>query len=157
MQKIGVTFREANLSEDALIAKHFYQMWRDLDSVESIRSDWLDVTLEFINRARQELDYKAFVAEVDGGAIASASCQIFAGLYPLVLKEEQRKYGNIWGVYVEQTYRGQGIATKLISLAREYLQSLNCTRIILHASPLGKPVYTRLGFSESNEMRLDLC
>lgn len=152
-----VTFREATTNEDALIAQHFYQLWQDLElPVKSIRSDWLDITLEFIHRARQELEYKAFVAEIDGIEIASTSCQIFAGLYPLILKEEYRKYGYIWGVYVEKTYRGRGIATKLTSLARDYLQSLNCTRIILHASPLGKPVYTRLGFFESNEMRLDL-
>ena len=40
--------------------------------------------------------------------------------------------------------------------AIEYLKSIACTRVILHASPSGKPVYSSLGFSESNEMRLDL-
>lgn len=36
------------------------------------------------------------------------------------------------------------------------LKSLGCTRVILHASPFGKPIYSHLGFSESNEMQLDL-
>jgi GNAT superfamily N-acetyltransferase len=132
-------------------------LWRDNDvPTHSIQSDWLDITLQFIERARRELSYKAFVAEVDGRVVGSASCQLFAGLYPQALGDQYRKYGYIWGVYVEPAHRGQGLAKKLTLQAIDYLKSLGCTRVILHASPLGKPVYSSLGFSESNEMRLDL-
>lgn len=155
--ELNIAIREANQNEDSLIARHFYQMWRDNDvPSESIRSDCLETTLQFINNARQDSLYKAFIAEVDDVAIASASCQIFAGLYPQVLAENYRKYGYIWGVYVEPAYRGKGIAKQLTNMAIAYLKSLDCTQVILHASPSGKPVYTSLGFSESNEMRLDL-
>ena len=155
--KLNITIREASQNEDSLIARHFYQMWMDNDVPdESIRSDWLETTLQFINNARQDLFYQAFIAEADGVAIGSASCQIFAGLYPQVLAENYRKYGYIWGVYVELAYRRSGIAKQLTNMAIAYLKSLGCTRVILHASPSGKPVYTSLGFSESNEMRLDL-
>lgn len=155
--ELNINIREASGDEDLAIARHFYQMWKDNDvAAESIRSDWQETTLQFINNARQNLLYKAFIAEVDGVAIGSASCQIFAGLYPQVLTENYRKYGYIWGVYVELAYRGQGIAKQLTNMAIAYLKSLGCTRVILHASPSGKSVYTNLGFSESNEMRLDL-
>ena len=155
--ELNITIREASQNEDSLIAQHFYQMWMDNDVPdESIRSNWLETTLQFINNARQDLFYQAFIAEVDGVAIGSASCQIFAGLYPQVLAENYRKYGYIWGVYVEPAYRRRGIAKQLTNMAIAYLKSLGCTRVILHASPSGKPVYTSLGFSESNEMRLDL-
>jgi ribosomal protein S18 acetylase RimI-like enzyme len=152
-----LNLREANPQEDPLIAQHFSQLWRDIGvSPQSIQPDWLDISLQFIDRARQELFYKAFVAEVGSLVVGSASCQLFAGLYPHVLAEEYRKYGYIWGVYVEPDYRGKGIGQKLTRIAVEHLKSLGCTRVILHASPLGKPVYNRLGFTESNEMRLDL-
>ena len=155
--KLNIAITEASQNEDSLIARHFYQMWMDNDVPdESIRSDWLETTLQFINNARQDLFYQAFIAEVDGVAIGSASCQIFAGLYPQVLVENYRKYGYIWGVYVEPAYRRRGIAKQLTKKAIAYLKSLGCTRVILHASPSGKPVYTSLGFSESNEMRLNL-
>jgi ribosomal protein S18 acetylase RimI-like enzyme len=149
--------REARLDEDSLIAQHFYQLWIDNNvSTNSIRSDWLEITLEFINHSRQELGYQAFVAEADHIVIGSVSCQLFAGLYPLALADSYRKYGYIWNVYVEAPYRGQGIGKKLTSRAVDHLKSIKCTRVILHASPLGKPVYDSLGFSDSNEMRLDL-
>jgi GNAT superfamily N-acetyltransferase len=149
--------REATQDEDSLIAKHFYQLWIDNNvSSDSIKSDWLDITIKFINQARQELYYKAFVAEIDNIVIGSVSCQLFAGLYPQLQKDSARKYGYIWNVYVEAPYRGKGIGKKLTSRAVDYLKSIKCTRVILHASPLGKPVYDSLGFSDSNEMRLDL-
>ena len=155
--ELNITIREASQNEDSLIARHFYQMWMDNDVPdESIRSDWLETTLQFINNARQDLFYQAFIAEVDGVAIGSASCQIFAGLYPQVLAENYRKYGYIWGVYVELAYRRSGIAKQLTNMAIAYLKSLGCTRVILHASPSGRQVYTSLSFFESNEMRLDL-
>ena len=152
-----INYRQARINEDILIAEHFYHMWRDNEiPAEVIITDWLDVTVQFISRVRQELSYQAFVAEFSGKAIASTSCQLFAGLYPHILTENYHRYGYIWGVYVEPAHRNQGIATQLMGMSMKYLKTIGCTRAILHASPSGKPVYSALGFSSSNEMRLDL-
>lgn len=152
-----ITIRETTLSEDSLIAQHFYQLWRDNDVPETaIDSNWLDITLNFITQARQELFYQAFVAEVNSVIVGSASCQLFSGLYPNVFTAEYRKFGYIWGVYVEPAYRKQGIAKKLTQSAIAYLKAIGCTRVVLNASPSGKPVYSNLGFVESNAMQLDL-
>lgn len=152
-----VHVRQSTPPEDPQIAKHFYEMWQDLDvPAEAIEPDWLNISLQYIQQARRDLHYQAFVAEADGQIVGSASCQIFAGLYPLILKAEQRQYGYIWGVYVELAYRKQGIATQLTQRTIEYLRSIGCTRAVLNASPVGKPVYDRLGFIASNAMHLDL-
>jgi ribosomal protein S18 acetylase RimI-like enzyme len=153
----AICFREANLDDDQTIARHFFQLWRDNNVPEaSIQVNWLETTVQFIQNARQTLAYKAFVAEINSEIVASAGCQLFAGLYPHILAEQQRKYGYIWGVYVEVAYRQQGIAKRLTQMAIAHLQSLNCTSAILHASPSGKPLYSSLEFKQSNEMRLDL-
>ncbi|NDJ20519.1 GNAT family N-acetyltransferase [Nostoc sp. B(2019)] len=152
-----ITIREATTKEDSLIAEHFYQLWLDIGVHESnICLEWLEITLKFIAEARQDLFYKAFVAEVDNVVVGSVSCQLFTGLYPNVFKDEYRKFGYIWGVYVEQSQRRQGIAKHLTNKAIEYLKVIGCTRVVLNASPSGKPVYSSLGFSESNAMQLDL-
>ncbi|MBW4642309.1 MAG: GNAT family N-acetyltransferase [Goleter apudmare HA4340-LM2] len=149
--------REATTEEDSLIAKQFYQMWLDIGVEEgNIHLEWQYVTLQFIKEARQGLSYQAFVAEVDYQVVGSASCQLFAGLYPDVFKDEYRKFGYIWGVYVEQSYRRQGVAKQLTNKAIAYLKAISCTRVVLNASPSGKPVYSSLGFSEGNAMQLDL-
>lgn len=151
-----IQVREATPEEDSLIAEHFYQMWQDIGVPDdAINPNWLEITLQFIEQARRDLFYKAFMAEVDGGVVGSASCQLYTGLYPNVFIPEYRKYGYIWCVYVEPSYRKQGIAKQLTSATINYLKGIGCTRAVLNASPLGKPVYESLGFSNSNAMQLD--
>ncbi len=149
--------REATDQEDELLAKHFYHMWRDNQVPgQNLRPDWPLITLQFIDHVRQSLSYRAYVAEVAGRVVGSVGCQLFDGLYPLIIAEQHRKYGYIWGVFVEPEYRNQGIGSQLTETAVQYLRSQHCTRVILHASPSGQPVYERLGFKPSNEMRLDI-
>ncbi|WP_416674807.1 GNAT family N-acetyltransferase [Egbenema bharatensis] len=156
-----VQVRIADLEEDLLLAEHFYQMWLDLEiPPDAIDPDWRTVICQFMIQARQNLNYRAFVAEVEEGSdrrvVGSVGCQLYAGLYPNILQPSYRQYGYIWGVYVEPAYRRQGIATQLTATAIDYLKSIHCTRAILNASPLGQPVYERLGFKESNVMQLEL-
>ncbi len=147
----------ATISEDPILAQHFYQLWLDNNvAPESIHEDWLEVTLEFIAKARQELSFQAFVGRIEGEIVASASCQLFAGLYPSPFKPSFRQYGYIWNIFVESASRRQGIGTQLTQAAIDYLQTLDCTHAILHASPFGKPVYENLGFMPKNEMILEL-
>ncbi|GGA26476.1 GNAT family N-acetyltransferase [Okeania sp. KiyG1] len=153
----NLNIRTANLSENYIIAEHFYKMWQDMSvPTDSIESNWLEITRVHIDNARKELSYQGFIAEVNNTIVGSVSCQIFAGLSPTVLKPEYRKYGYIWGVYVEANYRRQGVAKKLMGEAIAYLKSLSCTKAVLHASPEGKFLYSHLGFDEHNEMWLDL-
>lgn len=147
----------ASEREDKIIAWHFYRLWQDNNvAPENIREDWLEVTIGFIQRARPELSFQAFVGRINDEIVASVSCQLFAGLYPAPFKPSFRQYGYIWNVFVESDYRRQKIGTKLTNRAIEYLRSLDCTHAILHASPYGKPVYESLGFIPKNEMILDL-
>ena len=157
-KKRDFTIRTANVTEDWLIARHFYQLWLDNNiAPTAIREDWLEITIEFIGKARQDLSFQAFVAEIEERVVGSVSCQYFAGLYPAPFKLNFRNYGYIWNVYVEPDYRRRGIATKLTKRAIAYLSSLNCTHAILHASTYGKPVYEQLGFVPKNEMILELA
>ena len=146
-----------SVAEDSILAEHFYQLWLDNKvTADSIEDNWLEMTLNFIAKARQELSFQAFVAKIDNKIIASVSCQLFGGLYPSIFKPNIRQYGYIWNVFVESRYRRQGIGTKLTQTAIDYLQSLGCTHAILHASPHGKLVYDNLGFVPKNEMILEL-
>ena len=135
------------------------RMWLDNDVAEErIRADWQARVSAFIAVARRDLQFRAFIAEsADFTVVGSASCQLFAGLYPDILEVEQRRYGYIWGVYVEPDHRRQGIARSLTQAAIRYLTALGCTHAVLHASPPGRPVYDGLGFLPThNEMRLPL-
>ena len=147
----------AKPEHDVTIARHFYQLWLDNGvSTDAIADDWRSKTVKFIQNARRELQFQAFIAHNEDEIIGSVSCQLFAGLYPSPFEIEYRHYGYIWNVYVREDYRRQGIATQLTQAAIAHLKSLNCTKAMLHASPSGKPVYEKLGFTAGNEMSLDL-
>ena len=152
-----ITLRSAAVADDPLIATHFYQMWRDNDvPAEAIAPNWQVEIQHYLDEARRSLGYQAFIAEVNDQIVGSAGCQRFAGLYPNILKASYRQDGYIWGVYVEPDFRRQGIATQLTDRAIAYLRSIGCTHAVLNASPAGKPVYSRLGFADSNVMRRSL-
>lgn len=147
----------ASTSEDSIVAQHFYQLWID-NNVEPnfIKDNWLELTLNFIAKARQELSFQSFIGRIDKEIVGSVSCQLFAGLYPLPFKQTFRQYGYIWNVFVNSAYRRQKIGTKLTQTAIDYLRSIDCSHAILHASPHGKPIYENLGFVPKNEMILEL-
>lgn len=150
-----LTIREAIKHDEVMIAEHLCQITYELGfPPSSIRQDWLEKTIQFIDRARRELRYKGFVAELNDRIIGSASCQILE-LYPMVSDQYQKGY--IWGVYVEPSYRRQGVATELMQKAMIYLKEIGCTKAVLHASEQGKLLYSSLGYTESNEMVVSLA
>ena len=152
-----ITLRSATAADDALIAAHFYQMWRDNDvPAAAIIPHWQAEMQHYLDETRRSLDYQAFVAEVNHRVVGSVGCQRFAGLYPNILEASYRQDGYLWGVYVEPDFRRQGLATQLTDRAIAYLRSLGCTHAVLNASPAGRPVYSRLGFADSNVMRRSL-
>jgi GNAT superfamily N-acetyltransferase len=152
-----VTLRPAVPADDALLARHFHDMWRDNDVPESaIVPDWEARVTAFLAHARARLDYHAVIAESGGAVVGSAGGQVFAGLYPDVLAPAHRKYGYVWGVYVEEGWRCRGIARRLTEAAIAHLKDIGCTRVFLHSSPHGRTVYDKLGFEPTNEMGLAL-
>jgi ribosomal protein S18 acetylase RimI-like enzyme len=149
-----LTIREVIKQDETTIAEHLCQIAIESGvPPSSIRQDWLEKTTRFIDYARCELRYRGFVAEQDDKIIGSASCQILE-LYPMV--SEQYQKGYIWGVYVEPSYRRQGIATKLMQEAMTYLKEIGCVKAVLHVSDRGKLLYSGLGYGESNEMVISL-
>ena len=154
MANLAFKIREASKHDESVIAEHLCHIALELGlPAHSIRQDWLEKTLHFIDRAQQELQYQGFIAEYNREIIGSASCQILE-LYPMVSAAYQKGY--IWGVYVEPAYRRQGVATQLMRQAMVYLKDIGCTQAILHASETGKLLYSSLGYQESNEMVLNL-
>jgi len=151
-------FRAARPEEDSIIAAHFHQMWRDIGiPADQLKPNWQVLVVDFITYARAHLDFQAFVAEAsDGQLVGSASCQRFAGLYPLILQSSQQLRGYIWGVYVVAAYRRQGIGRQLTAMTLDHLKSIGCTHAILNAAPMGHAVYESLGFEPANQMTLDL-
>ncbi|NLX96810.1 MAG: GNAT family N-acetyltransferase [Rhodopirellula sp.] len=75
-----------------------------------------------------------FVAEWDGSPVGTTAAVRFGGVAWIMM------------VLVDESFRGRGIGTRLMQHALEYLDSRSVVTIRLDATPLGRPVYEKLGF-----------
>ena len=57
---------------------------------------------------------------------------------------------------VDVAHREKGLARRLVEVACEGARELGIGYMTLHASALGRPVYERLGWVETDEMALRL-
>ena len=82
-----------------------------------------------------------FVAEVDEVVCGSAATIIYGG-----------RFAWVGMVLVDPAYRGRGIGTKLLERCIEHLDSAGVPCIKLDATPLGKPIYEKMGFVTEYEL-----
>lgn len=68
----------------------------------------------------------------------------------------QRFEPYLMSMFTERDARGRGHATRIVRAAAAFARREGYPRLRLHASSAGRPVYERLGFVRSWEMRLDL-
>lgn len=152
----SILIRAATPEDYDALAEAFYNMWIDNGMTQNdFIADWKAQTRAFMEDAECNSRGRAFVADADGAVVGTAQCLLSRKLYPQALKPDVRKDGYIWGVYVNPTHRRSGLATRLTEACVHYLKEIGCTRVILHASKTGQPVYEALGFGMTNEMRLD--
>ncbi len=60
----------------------------------------------------------------------------------------------VMNVYTEIGCRRQGLARRMMLHLQDYCHAENITRVVLHASDEGRPLYENLGYVLTNEMRL---
>jgi ribosomal protein S18 acetylase RimI-like enzyme len=61
------------------------------------------------------------------------------------------KRAHLMNVYTREEYRRQGIAQKMVELLIEKTWEKGATEISLDATTLGRPLYKRIGFTDSEE------
>lgn len=82
-----------------------------------------------------------FVAEVDSRVVGTATTVPY-----------EDKFAWIGMVLVDLEYRGRGIGTRLLQKTIAYLDEVAMPTMKLDATPLGKPLYEKLGFGSEYEI-----
>jgi GNAT superfamily N-acetyltransferase len=62
----------------------------------------------------------------------------------------------ILSMYTEPEFRRRGVASRIVREMVRWSKAHRYGRVLLHASRYGRPVYERLGFESSSEMRREL-
>lgn len=149
--------REATVADAAVLAHHRAAMFREIESLDEAGTARVrDATAAWLASAMPRGEYRAWVAEADGAVVAGVGLH----LRPILPRLDARGsllpevYGHVVNVYTEPPWRRRGIAERLMRRLLDDTRPLHGRGITLHASDDGRPLYEKLGFVATNEMRL---
>ena len=91
---------------------------------------------------------------MEEGSRVIAAAGIFFADFPPHWMHPQPLRAYVLNVYTVPEYRGKGHAQQLMRLVIKECERRAVSTIVLHASPLGRPVYEKLGFAPTDEMML---
>jgi GNAT superfamily N-acetyltransferase len=95
-------------------------------------------------------DWERFLARSPQGCFVMEDGSKVVGTAATICYEN--RFAWIGMVLVDPEYRKQGIGTQLLNKTIEYLDQSNIFTIKLDATPLGKPLYEKLGFVSEFEI-----
>ena len=152
-----VTIREATVADADVLAHHRAAMFREMEALDEARTRRVrEATVAWIHGAMPRGEYRAWIAEAEGAVVAGVGLHV-RPILPRLDPEGRllpEVYGHVVNVYTEPPWRRRGIAERLMRRLIADSEPLHARGITLHASQDGRPLYEKLGFTDTNEMRL---
>lgn len=124
---------------------------------EGIKADKdIDKELEaFFQKNLAEESIIQWIVEEQNEIIATGAIVIYD--FPPSYTNKSGRKAYVTNMYTKNDYRGKGIATSLLTKLVDEAKSLGIAKMWLGASTLGRPVYKKFGFKETDEwMELEL-
>jgi len=164
--RIAFRIRPATPLDAPLLAKHRVEMFRDMFRARN--SPVPDDTLEALRTAAEPMlgewvssgAYLGWLAEPvtrPGLVVGGAGVQLRAML-PRPSRDGSSVVSGpeayVLNVFVERAWRRRGVAAQLMEHVLAYAKERRLRVVSLHASDEGRPLYEKLGFLPTNEMRL---
>jgi len=152
--------RRATAADAGVLARHRAEMFRDMGELPASLYDTLiDAARAYLTQAITDGRYVGWVAELDAGSreiIGGAGLQL-RELLPRADVARGRlvrgPQGLIVNVYTERAWRRKGVADALMQELLQWCRGNGIESVVLHASDEGRPLYEKLGFRPTNEMR----
>ncbi|GGR01620.1 N-acetyltransferase [Deinococcus ruber] len=147
----GYVRRPAVLADAAIIAAQREAMFTDMGV------EYREEVAQFAPWVRRHLEaasYLGWLIETGGEVVAGAGLLLLD--WPPHFVDPQPLRGYLLNVYVHPAHRGRGLARQLTETAIAETRQRGIRILSLHASEFGRPLYEKLGFTATNEMRLML-
>jgi GNAT superfamily N-acetyltransferase len=154
-----VAIRRATGPDASTIAGHRVAMFRDMGQVAPPDEGTLFATTErAVVEALADGRYVAWLAtppDSPEAVVGGAGVLIRHTLPgPRAYGISDGRQALVLNVYTEPSWRRCGVAAALMNEVLEWTRAEGIREVVLHASAEGRPLYERLGFVPTNEMRL---
>src|SRR2546428_3245071 len=154
--------RRATAADAGVLARHRAEMFRDMGELPAgVYDTLIDAARAYLTQAVTDGRYVGWVAELDAGSreiVGGAGLQL-RELLPRADVARERlvrgPQGLIVNVYTERAWRRKGVADALMRELLQWCRGNGIESVVLHASDEGRPLYEKLGFRSTNEMRYD--
>jgi len=156
----GVRVRVATADDATVLGRQRADMFRDMGRLDAATYEPLLIaSAEYFARAIPIGEYIGWIAtpsDATDTPIGGAGVQVRtmlprpseAGTALLPGPE-----GIVLNVYTDPAWRRRGVAELLMQQLLDWVRGRGLGRLVLHASPDGRPLYEKLGFVATNEMR----
>ncbi len=145
--------RAAFVEDAPLISTHRCDMFADMGTARGPDLEIMRRACEpWIARMIAEEKYYGWIITDNKVPVASAGLMILDfPPHPLHPTSEHR--GHLLNVFVDPHYRQRGLGRQLVERCLLEAKRLGIRDVTLHASEAGRPLYEKLGFTATNEMR----
>ena len=154
-----VVVREATVADADVIARQRALMFAEMHLLAAgSAAELTEKTGHYLRGAMPGGEYFGWVAHEKGAPgtiVAGAGVQVRNTL-PHPRTPSGAPHGReaiVLNVYTDPAWRGRGIAEALMHRILEWARETGVHTLVLHASEAGRPLYERLGFASTNEMR----
>ncbi len=149
------TVRPVTLRDVDVLVRQRRGMWRDMGVGDKRSLDRADVVYrQWARRHLRSGEFRAWLARnsegktVGGGALWLQPVQPRPGY-------ERGVQPYLLSMYTERASRGQGVASRVVREAVNWTRKNGFPSLRLHASEMGRGVYSNLGFKRSWEMKME--
>lgn len=133
----------AKTTEANMVAELAIQMWED-----NTKDELAEEFKEIISGD----DAIIFLAEMDGAAVGFAQCQL---RHDYVEGTDSSPVGYLEGIFVQEEYRGRGIAKQLLKACENWASEQGCTEFASDcelANSESLKFHISMGFEEANRI-----
>ncbi|HWA58262.1 MAG TPA: GNAT family N-acetyltransferase [Gemmatimonadales bacterium] len=153
-----IQVRFATAADAAILADHRVSMFRDMGAIRpELEPELLRTSAAYFAAAIPSGEYVGWIGHAHGdpAPVSGAGVQ-FRSLLPrptldgasLLLGRE----GLVLNVYTVKAWRSRGVARLMMETVIAWARTEGIVRLVLGASPEGRPLYEKLGFIPTREM-----
>ena len=153
-QRLSV--RPVRDSDLDLIVRHRRKMFADNGHGTDVLIEMTSAFQTWLGPRLASGAYFGWIVETEDGEPVAGLGMMVIDWPPHPRHPRQDCRGFITNVFVEPQRRGAGLARALMTIAVGEGRRRGVDLMVLHASPMGRPLYERMGWVDSSEMMLAL-